>query len=145
MTEEDEMPEGRDKADARPVPVPPAVHELIRKVAPERAERPAPKPVERPEPEPVDPEPSPATESGPAIVEREFTVDGEEWLARIVGEGAGGTGPGAVAYLVAIRFYPAGKPGEAAREALLPRGRFEMLYEEELIELFRTARPIPRD
>jgi hypothetical protein len=126
------------------------VHELIRQVAPERAERPAPKPVERPapepvEPEPIEPEPSTSSESGPAIVEREFTVDGEEWLARIVGEGVGGTGAGAVAYLVAVRFYPAGKPGEAAREALLPRGRFEMLYEEELIELFRTARPIPGD
>ncbi len=125
--------------DARPVPVPPAVHELIRQVAP-------------------DPVPAASAEG------RHFNVDGREWVARIVGEGVGGTGARGSAYLVAIGFYPviareqAGGEqtfdGEAAsraigrgapsREALLPQGRFEMLYDEELAQLFRTARRLPR-
>lgn len=109
---------------ARPVPVPPAVHDLIRQVAPERTERSA---SERAELVPLG---------------REFTVDGEVWLARLAGEGVGGTGTGAVAFLVAVRFYSAAAPEQAVREVLIPRGRFEMLYDEELVELFRTARPL---
>jgi hypothetical protein len=117
---------------ARPVPVPPAVHDLIRQVAPERTEPSTPKRTERTASERAEPAPS----------GREFTVDGEVWLARIAGEGVGGTGTGAVAFLVAVRFYSAAAPEQAVREVLIPRGRFEMLYDEELVELFRTARPL---
>jgi hypothetical protein len=112
-----------DAPDARPVPVPPAVHDLIRQVAPERG--------------------------AAANLERSFTLEGREWVARIAGEGVGGTGARGGAYLVAVQFHPAGDGAEgdredSPREALLPRGRFELLYEEELRELFRTARPLPR-
>lgn len=106
-----------DATDARPIPVPPAVHDLIRQVAPERG-------------------------AAPAQHERNLMVDGKEWSARVVGEVVGGTGARGSAYLAVVQFHPAG--GDAPREALIPRGRFEYLYDEELIELFRAARPLPR-
>jgi hypothetical protein len=76
-------------------------------------------------------------------------VDGKEWSARVVGEVVGGTGARGSAYLAVVQFYPAGGDagegrGATPREALIPRGRFEYLYDEELIELFRAARPLPR-
>jgi hypothetical protein len=101
---------------------------------------------------------APDSAAEPLSGERAFTVDGRDWVARIAGEGVGGTGARGGAYLVAIRFYPAhasarsgdeevareqGRRGAAVREALLPRGRFRLLYDEELVELFRSAKPIP--
>jgi hypothetical protein len=112
-----------DPTDARPVPVPPAVHDLIRQVAPERG--------------------------SPPDNERRLEIKGREWLVRVVGELAGGTGARGVAYLTVVQFHPAPNGeregrGAAPREALLPRGKFEFLYDEELIQLFHAARPIPR-
>lgn len=112
-----------DTNDARPVPLPPAVHDLIRQVAPE-------KPMEAGE-------------------ERTIVVDGKEWVARPAGGGVAGTGELGGAYLVAIRFHPVATAGStrrngAVRETLIPRGRFENLYDEELVELFHRARPVAR-
>lgn len=112
-----------DASDARPVPVPPAVHDLIRQVAPERGAMPS--------------------------NERRLTIGGKDWVASLVGEIAVGSGELGVAYLDVIHFHPAatgageGRRG-SPREALIPRGRFEFLYDEELIESFRAARPLPR-
>jgi hypothetical protein len=97
------------------------VHDLIRQVAPERGTA--------------------------SSTERVFRVEGREWAARIAGEGVGGTGAHGGAYLVAVQFRLApgqedSTRGAAPRETLLARGRFEMLYDEELVELFHTARPI---
>lgn len=115
-----------DRADARPVPVPPSVRKLIREVAPEREDAPP--------------------------LERRFTRGREEWVAKIVGEASAGSGLMGSAHLVAIRFEPLddgetkenherGKDRQKreAREVLIPRGRFEYLYDEELIELLDSA------
>lgn len=136
-----------ERTDVRPVPVPPSVRELIRKVAPEA--------------------------EAPETDERRFTIDRTEWVARVAGEGAAGAAAIGAAHFVVVRFEPGVEgdgrerdraDGERAgddrrrprrgrrrdpgrklrpREALIPRGRFEFLYDEELIELFHTARVIP--
>lgn len=107
--------------DARPVRLPRAAQELIRRVAPERV----------------------MESSGERIIE----VDGKEWIARVEGSGVGGAGELGGAYLVVVRFHPVKGDGAErrrgeVREALLPRGRFENLFDEELIALFRSAKPV---
>jgi len=86
----------------------------------------------------------PAAESAPG--ERRFDAGGETWIARPAGESAIGHGAGARAYLVAVRFY---RPGDhvPVSEVLIPRGRFEALYDEELAELLGRATPLepPRE
>lgn len=106
--------------DARPVPIPSSVRSLIRKMAPDRGDE---------------------MSEG-----RIFTVDGREWVARVAGHGLGGAGEVGGAFLVAIRFEPLESKGEAdeVREALLPRGRLDYLFDEELVELFRRARKVER-
>jgi hypothetical protein len=52
-----------------------------------------------------------------------------------------GHGAGARAYLVAIRFYREGAD-TAVSEVLVPRGRLDTLYPEELEELWRRATPL---
>jgi len=127
--------------DARPVPVPRAVRDLIRQVAADRGDI-----------EPDSAGTNAAVDAGapPSLGDpsapdtgRRFTVDGQEWIARIVGEGAVGTGSGPAAFLVAVRFYPADQPETPAREILIPRGRFDSLYDDELRVLFHSARPLP--
>lgn len=68
-----------------------------------------------------------------------FTVDGEAWLALPAGSGAYGTGHTGLAALEAIHFAPASTPAAPAFEALIPAGRFENLFEVELVALFRSA------
>lgn len=74
---------------------------------------------------------------------RRFTVDGETWIARVAGRaGVGTTGP--VAGVIAVvHFFRAEEPDAPVRQAYLVASRFEALYEEELLELFRSAKPIP--
>lgn len=76
---------------------------------------------------------------GPA---RRFSLGGEEWIARRVGEGAVGTAGSPQAYLAAIRFFRAEDPGTPVREAIIARGRFEQLFDEELQALLGEARPL---
>jgi len=84
----------------------------------------------------------PAWNDAPAAAEeRRFEVDGETWIARPMGESAVGHGAGARAYLVAVRFFR-GEDDTPVSEVLIPRGRFEMLYDEELEELLRQAKPL---
>ncbi|HEY8376767.1 MAG TPA: hypothetical protein VIK91_09775, partial [Nannocystis sp.] len=75
--------------------------------------------------------------------ERSFTDDGVEWIARIAGEAVVGKGAmtttGAIA---AVHFHRADDPERPLRYALLPRGHFERLGEDELIALFRSARTL---
>ncbi|HEX7117555.1 MAG TPA: hypothetical protein VF212_02125 [Longimicrobiales bacterium] len=104
----------------RPIPVTDAVRDLIRKTAAER----------------------PAEDAPPAPPGRTFTADGQTWIARIAGEAIVGTGAFASAALLAVRFHRADEPDRPLREALIPRGRFELLYDDELAALLRTARPL---
>lgn len=60
----------------------------------------------------------------------------ERWIARVAGVGAGGTGKVGMAYLVAVHFYRAEEPERPVREALLPRGSFEGLFDGELVALY---------
>ena len=75
--------------------------------------------------------------------DRSFVLDDVEWTAHIAGESAAGAGAGSAhAYLVAVQFTRKGDP-YPSREALLPRGRFQHLFDDELRDLLRAARPIP--
>lgn len=74
--------------------------------------------------------------------DRAFTVAGEAWIACIAGQSAVGTGTRGHAFLTAIHFCRADAPDQPLREALLPRGRFQALFEEELCTLLGEARPI---
>lgn len=77
---------------------------------------------------------------------RRFRVDDQEWLARPEGEGWGGNGHVGLARLTVVRFYHPAEPETARREALLPVGRLEDLYDEELRTLLERARPVePRE
>ena len=44
--------------------------------------------------------------------------------------------------IVAIHFAPADTPAPPRFEALLPRGRFRALYDDELRALMRSATPV---
>lgn len=116
----------------RPVPVTDAVRDLIRKTA---AERPAEPAIERPA-EPAADQPAAAPSA------RRITVDGVEWIARIVGEAVVGKGGLATGAIVVVRFHRADDSTKAVREAFLPRGHYEYLHDEELAALFRAARPV---
>jgi hypothetical protein len=97
-------------------------------------------PVRRPTREPEEPA---WGEAEPLPTDRKFQVGDEWWIARPAGESAVGHGTGARAYLVAVRFYREGDDTPVS-EILLPRGRLEGLYPEELEELLRRAKPLPR-
>ena len=81
----------------------------------------------------------------PPAPTRRFALEETEWIARLAGEGYGGTGALAPGYLAAIRFCRADSPDEPVSELLVPRGRFESLYDEELRELLARAEPLDRD
>ncbi len=73
---------------------------------------------------------------------RRFTAGNDVWLARVAGEGLGGTGVFGTAHFAVVLFF---REGERAPRfsALLPAGRFPDLYDSELVELLRAARPLP--
>jgi hypothetical protein len=74
--------------------------------------------------------------------EREFQHEGRRWLARLGGTGAYGTGSYGLGLVEAVHFFDAGEPERPLREALIARGRFEGLFDVELISLLQAARPI---
>lgn len=97
------------------------------------------KPAQRAEPPPP---PAPRELPGAPVLPREFECDGVVWLARLAGKGACGTGSYGLGLVEAIHFAIRETPDLPLREALLPRGRFEMLHDSELIELLAAATPI---
>lgn len=78
-------------------------------------------------------------EASPA---REFDADGARWIAQLAGKGACGTGSYGLALLEAVHFCAAAEPSKPLREALLARGRFDALYDAELVALLARAVPI---
>ncbi|HEX6940442.1 MAG TPA: hypothetical protein VF158_13590 [Longimicrobiales bacterium] len=119
----------------RPIPVTDAVRDLIRKAAADRAADIA---------TPATPDRA-ADVAMPATPDRSFAADGHDWIAKVAGEGVAGTGAFAAAALVAIRFHAADDPARPRREAIIPRGLFERLHDDELVALLRTARPLDPD
>lgn len=82
-----------------------------------------------------------AQEVEPAGGGRSFRVGEATWVARVAGTGLGGTGHFASARIVIVRFFRAGDEHPAC-EAVLPAGRFDQLFDDELARLLASARPI---
>jgi hypothetical protein len=74
--------------------------------------------------------------------ERQFEHDGQNWVAFLSGKSACGTGSYGLGLLEAVHFADADAPTVPLREALLARGRFDSLYDVELIGLLEVATPI---
>jgi hypothetical protein len=79
--------------------------------------------------------------SGPEDARRFTTADGE-WLAWLSGAGAVGTGAWGLGHIEAVHFARSAEPARPLREALLPRGRFDGLFDAELEKLLAAAVPI---
>ncbi|MGQ0562271.1 MAG: hypothetical protein ACT443_10390 [Gemmatimonadota bacterium] len=75
-------------------------------------------------------------------MKRSFVCDSESWLAWVSGGGGYGTGSRGLGNIDAIHFARAAAPDVPVFEALLAAGRFDGLFEEELVALFRTARRV---
>ncbi len=88
------------------------------------------------------PQPPSASPSDPPAPVRRFVADDREWVARVSGQCAYGTGASGTASLLSIDFAAAAEPERSVRRALLPRGRFFTLFDEELRSLFEHARPV---
>jgi hypothetical protein len=73
---------------------------------------------------------------------RRFTAADGEWLAWLSGSGAVGTGASGLGHVEAVHFALAAEPERPRREALLPRGRFDGLFDAELVALLAAAVPI---
>jgi hypothetical protein len=110
--------------------------------------------TEEPPNEPITPA-RPATGSGdapPPLPPREldpgdetarsFEVDGEAWVARPAGKGAGGTGAYGLGMIEAVHFARADDPATPLFEALLPAGRLPGLFDDELRAVLASARRI---
>ena len=70
---------------------------------------------------------------------RAFQCDGLEWVAWTSGDSAYGTGVIGPAALQAVHFAHAAAPALPLFEALLPAGRFALLFDEELAALLRVS------
>lgn len=73
---------------------------------------------------------------------KSFTHEGSEWVAWTSGSAAYGTGNRGLGNVEAVHFARADAPAVPVMEALLAAGRFDDLYDVELIDLFRTARKV---
>jgi hypothetical protein len=74
--------------------------------------------------------------------ERQFEHEGKAWIARLGGKSALGTGSYGLALVEAVHFFAADDPERPLREALIAHGVFDGLFEVELTQLLRTARPV---
>lgn len=74
--------------------------------------------------------------------QRDFVCDDVAWIAWVSGAGAYGSGAQALGHIEAVHFARHSAPDVPVLEALLPRGAFDGLFDEELIALLRSARPI---
>lgn len=74
---------------------------------------------------------------------RRFTVEGEAWIARVAGRAGVGTTRPVAGVIAVVHFSRAEEPDTPVRQAYLVASRFEALYEDELLELFHSAKPIP--
>lgn len=74
--------------------------------------------------------------------ERQFVAEDRSWIARIAGKGACGTGSYGLGLVDAVHFCDAAEPAVPLREALLAHGRFETLFDDELVALLARATPI---
>lgn len=74
--------------------------------------------------------------------QREFEADGQSWIAWTSGAGAYGTGVLGTAQVAAVHFGRPDAPEVPVLEALAPAGDFHALFDDELIQLLRSARPI---
>jgi hypothetical protein len=72
-------------------------------------------------------------------VNRSLVCDDVEWVAWVSGGSAYGTGNRGLGNVEAVHFAHASAPTVPVKEALIARGRFESLYDEELIEVLRAA------
>jgi len=73
---------------------------------------------------------------------RTFIVDGEPWLAWVSGNGAYGTGPYSLGAVMALHFARASEPEKPICEALLEGRDLDGFFDDELIAIFRAARPV---
>lgn len=71
-----------------------------------------------------------------------FTFEGVEWVAWTSGGGAYGTGNRGLGNVEAVHFARASEPDVPLMEALIAAGRFDDLFETELLEVFRTAKKV---
>ncbi|NJD09949.1 MAG: hypothetical protein FIB01_05710 [Gemmatimonadetes bacterium] len=83
----------------------------------------------------------PDTALAETLAERGLQVDGTEWIARSAGLRAAGTGSFGLAAIEAVWFVQPGGGG-ARRLALVARGAWLGLYDEELARLLRSAVPV---
>jgi len=96
--------------------------------------------ADSPAPAADSPAPAPA-----APATRTVHADGVEWTVAVVGEAKYGSSRRGIARLELLRFTPVNAPHQRARETYVLRRRFELLYDEELVELLRAARPVPAE
>lgn len=75
---------------------------------------------------------------------RQFEHEGRMWIARLAGKAAFGTGSYGLGLVEAVHFCTADEPERPLREALIACGGFESLYDTELADLLKTARPIEK-
>ncbi len=87
------------------------------------------------------PRPPRELESDP-VERRAFEGEGGEWVAWVSGKAAWGSGAYGLGMVVAVHFAKADAPDQPVREALLARGRFGGLFDEELRALLAGAVPI---
>jgi hypothetical protein len=73
---------------------------------------------------------------------RYFAHEGRSWVARLSGKGACGTGSYGLGLIDAVHFADAAEPDLPLRESLLEHGRFEQLFDGELVELLNRSTEI---
>lgn len=71
-----------------------------------------------------------------------FEFEGEPWIARAAGKGAGGTGSYGLAMMEAVHFCRASEPVTPLYETLVAAGALAGLFPDELCVLLQRARRI---